>query len=307
MSARITTPDMDPFGDLDVLADILADSHRGVVYARRWYRGGWAHALEGTQSCGFFVVTHGELTIRVPDRELLVLGPGDLALVAGPHVFAADANATPRPFSLERVRSFAVEEGTGELCMLCGAYLADIPNHPVFSKLPPLIVLRAGQRESSVDALVGLLDQEFRVPGPGTRTVAARYIDAMLICILRHWIRAGGPGAKSWLRGLGDPVLARALGFIHAEYARAWTLDTLARASGASRATLARNFVSTVGVTPMRFLTQRRLEVAQGLIEHTSMTLDEVASEVGYSSGFALSKAFKRERGVAPGSFRTTS
>jgi AraC-like DNA-binding protein len=104
----------------------------------------------------------------------------------------------------------------------------------------------------------------------------------------------------SWIRGLRDPVVARALALIHNEYARSWTLDTLARASGASRATLARNFVAAVGTTPMRFLTERRLSVAEGLMRRTAMTLEEIAAEVGYGSAYSLSKAFKREFGAAP-------
>ncbi|MCP5071480.1 MAG: AraC family transcriptional regulator [bacterium] len=304
MSNRITTPDIEPFGDLDLLADILADSHRGIVYDRRWYAGGWGLRFDGKESCGFYVVTSGELIVRVPKRRQHTLRAGDVALLAGEHVIATDEDARPLPFSLERVRSLAVDERAGELCMLCGAYLVDVPNHPVFSNLPPLILLRAGQRDPSIDALIGLLDHEFRAPAPGARTVAARYIDAMLVCILRHWIGSDGPSPQNWIRGLRDAVLSRALALIHNEYARAWTLDTLARAAGASRATLARNFVTAVGTTPMRFLTQRRLGVAKRLMERTTMTLDEIAGRVGYSSAFSLSKAFKREFGHSPGAFR---
>ena len=184
--------------------------------------------------------------------------------------------------------------------MLCWAYIVDVLNHPIFSRLPPIIVLRVGQRAPSIDALIELLDREFTTFSPGGRTVASRFIDAMLVCILRHWIAGDGPSPGNWIRGLRDPVLARALALIHNEYARSWTLETLARAAGASRATLARNFVAAVGTTPMRFLTQRRLGVAETMMERTTMTLEAIAAEVGYGSAFSLSKAFKREFGAAP-------
>ncbi len=303
MSNRITTPEMQVFGELDLLADILADSHRGIVYARRWYPDGWALSIDGIDACAFYAVTNGELVVRLPRGRHHTLREGDVALVAGSHVIASDKDTRPLPFSIERVRSLAVDEAEGQMCMLCWAYLVDVPNHPVFSRLPPIILLRAGQRDPSVDALIGLLDHEFKSFAPGGRTVASRFIDAMLVCILRHWIDTDGPSPRNWIRGLRDPVLARALALMHNEYARSWTLDTLARAAGASRATLARNFVAAVGTTPMRFLTQRRLGVAEGLMQRTTMTLEEIAGEVGYSSAFSLSKAFKREFGAAPAHF----
>ena len=294
---------MQDFGELDLLADILADSHRGIVYARRWYPDEWALSLDQTDTCAFYTVTHGELIVRPPRGRQHTLREGDVALVAGSHVIASDKSTKPQPFSIDRVRKLAVDEAEGHMCMLCWAYLVDVPNHPIFSRLPPIIVLRAGERDPSVDALIGLLDREFRSFAPGGRTVAARFIDAMLVCILRHWIASDAASPGNWIRGLRDPVVARALALMHNEYARGWTLDTLARAAGASRATLARNFAAAVGTTPMRFLTERRLSVAKGLLRRSTRTLDEIAGEVGYGSAFSLSKAFKREFGAAPAHF----
>jgi len=170
----------------------------------------------------------------------------------------------------------------------------------VFDNLPPAIILRAGERHPSVDAMVQVIDSEFRRQAPGARAVATRLIDAMLVYILRHWIESDCPRASRWLKALRDPVLARALALVHSRYREAWTLDTLARAVGTSRASLARNFAAEVGTPPMLFLAQRRLMVARGLLETSAMSLDEIAGEVGYASGFSLSKAFKRQYGESP-------
>jgi AraC-like DNA-binding protein len=300
MSNRIKRPEMQAFGELDLLADILADSHRGIVYARRWYPRDWALTIDGANVCAFYAVTSGELVICTSNGARETLREGDVALVSGVHVISDQGDAEPHPFSLERVQELSVPEAEGHLCMLCWAYLVDVPNHPVFSRLPSLIVARAGQRDPSVDALIRLLDHEFTSFAPGGRTVVLRYIDAMLVCILRHWIASDAPASGHWIRGLRDPVVASALALIHNDYATPWTLETLARASGASRATLARNFSATVGTTPMRFLAERRLAVAEGLLRRTNASLDEVASQVGYGSAFSLSKAFKRAFGAAP-------
>jgi AraC-like DNA-binding protein len=53
-----------------------------------------------------------------------------------------------------------------------------------------------------------------------------------------------------------------------------------------------------------RYLTQWRLTLASDLLADPSITLDRAAREVGYSTGYALSAAFKREIGVSPREYR---
>ena len=67
-----------------------------------------------------------------------------------------------------------------------------------------------------------------------------------------------------------------------------------------SRATLARRFSEEVGETPMAFLTESRLALAADLLCDPKATVAGVARKVGYGSGFALSAAFSRERGISP-------
>lgn len=67
-----------------------------------------------------------------------------------------------------------------------------------------------------------------------------------------------------------------------------------------SRATLARRFTDVVGMPPMTYLTGWRIDVAADLLVESDATIDTVARQVGYSSGFAFSAAFKRARGISP-------
>ena len=63
---------------------------------------------------------------------------------------------------------------------------------------------------------------------------------------------------------------------------------------------LARRFGNLVGEPPMSFLTTWRLALAADLLSETSHTLEHIAHQVGYSNAFALSTAFRRERGISP-------
>jgi AraC-like DNA-binding protein len=61
--------------------------------------------------------------------------------------------------------------------------------------------------------------------------------------------------------------------------------------------------VSVVG-EPITYLMRWRLALAADLLRERQLTVETIATRVGYSNGFALSTAFKRVRGVSPTSYR---
>ena len=86
--------------------------------------------------------------------------------------------------------------------------------------------------------------------------------------------------------------------------AHPWSLDDLAREVGVSRSVLAERFMHFVGVPPMQYLAQWRMQLASSLLSATVLSLAEIAERVGYGSEAALSRAFKRWVGVAPAEWR---
>ena len=88
------------------------------------------------------------------------------------------------------------------------------------------------------------------------------------------------------------------------EPARPFRVAELAKLAGASRATFARLFIAATGRTPIRFLTERRLELAAQLLVTTRGPLSHIAELTGYKTEFALSRAFKRYHGLAPAHYR---
>ena len=102
-----------------------------------------------------------------------------------------------------------------------------------------------------------------------------------------------------------DLRVARALKAMQQQPARRFRVRELAKLAGASRATFARLFSAATGRTPIRFLTERRLELAAQLLVTTGAPLSHIAEQTGYKSEFALSRAFKRHHGLAPAHFRS--
>jgi AraC-like DNA-binding protein len=101
-----------------------------------------------------------------------------------------------------------------------------------------------------------------------------------------------------------DEYVEKAIDAMRRDPARRWTVADLARVAGLSRAPFARRFQRATGTSPLRWLTAHRLELARRQIGSGQRSLSEIASEVGYATEFALSKAFKRLFGMAPQVYR---
>ena len=59
-----------------------------------------------------------------------------------------------------------------------------------------------------------------------------------------------------------------------------------------------------MGVPPMQYLSNWRLQLAAQLLEGRGMSIAQAAGEVGYESEAAFNRAFKKQVGVPPGSWR---
>jgi len=107
-----------------------------------------------------------------------------------------------------------------------------------------------------------------------------------------------------WGRPLRDTRIEKAITLLNSDISKRWTVELLARAVGLSRAVFARQFARALGLSPMRYLTQRRMQVAAALLHGSDAALAEVARRVGYESEFAFNRAFKRHYEVPPGVYR---
>jgi AraC-like DNA-binding protein len=190
----------------------------------------------------------------------------------------------------------------GTTSMLIGTYERHSEiGRQLLSVLPRLVVMPAGAWDSP---LLPMLGQEIIKDEPGQETVLDRLLDLLLVTALRAWFSGHRAEAPGWYRAQGDPVVGRALRMLQNNPAQPWTVASLARETGVSRAALARRFAELVGEPPMTFLTAWRLALAADLLREPGTTISAVAQQVGYSSPFALSTAFKRVRGVSPNEHR---
>ncbi len=301
-------------GCVDVLSDVVSAARTGRPHSGRVTKSApFAERFAPVPSAGFHIVLQGACWLLPSQGEPIALGPGDVVfLPRGSAHGLADEPSTPMsepPTTLTGVHDDR-DDRPPTVVMLCGAYLLDeSAPHPLLNDLPEVIHLptRVGRHRelhAAVELLGVELDNDAR---PGSDTILLTLLDLLLLYILRAWFeqqRVSGHSATGWAAALHDPAVAAALRAIHEDPSRPWTVEELGARARLSRAAFARRFTHLVGRPPLTYLTWWRMTTAARLLRTSDAPVNTIAQQVGYSSQYTFTHAFKRQYGSPPGSYR---
>jgi AraC-like DNA-binding protein/mannose-6-phosphate isomerase-like protein (cupin superfamily) len=304
---------------MDILDDILDTvGLKGSLYFRTEFSGAWSVTVpKHQQAARFHFVIQGRSFFYVDSRYKVELNAGDLILIpyGSLHVIA-DTPQESAP-TLETVLKDTDYEGEGILIvgdgdssqstqMVCGHFnFRSKAEHPLINALPSYVVIR-----SSVRAQNTLLDDALRMisrvtfsGSVGSDAAIKRLSEVVFIELLRLGFDEQGPH-QSLLNALNDKSIGRALNLIHSNPEHSWSLESLAREVAMSRSRFAERFKSLVGISPMLYLSDWRLQKALALIGDTRCSIQQVAQMIGYQSPSSFTRAFQGKFGLAPKDYR---
>jgi transcriptional regulator GlxA family with amidase domain len=164
--------------------------------------------------------------------------------------------------------------------------------------------LRAGDGDAWIGRFTQQAVTESHARRPGGEAMLARMSEMMFVDAVRRYADQLPAHSAGWLAGLRDRFVGRALALLHEQPAQDWTLDELGRRVGLSRSALHERFVQLIGVPPMHYLAQWRMQAAARLLLDTRASVAAVALDVGYDSEAAFARAFKRLVGKPPAAWR---
>ncbi len=102
----------------------------------------------------------------------------------------------------------------------------------------------------------------------------------------------------------GDSLVERAQHWLRQHMAGDVSMAALAQAMGAGERTLARRFGAALGETPLAHLQALRLDAARALLEAGDLSVQAVATQVGYSDASSFTRLFREGFGLSPGAYR---
>jgi AraC-like DNA-binding protein len=331
------TPDPATTTGVDALSDVLRVAHlTGGVFLHAEFFAPWCmaarvepeHCMPALGSASHLILYHyvveGDFRIRVEgeDGDDLIIGAGEVVLLPRndvhlmgsdlslPPVAGSDIIQAPKDGGLFSIKHGGAGHngGTGRRTrMICG-FLGCIgaEGNPVISTLPPLLKLSAehGGPAEWIRSTFQYAAEEVSAGRAGSETVLAKLSELLFVEAVRRYAEALPAGQTGWLAGLREPYVARALALLHRNITRRWTVDDLGREVGLSRSALADRFIRLIGVPPMHYLANWRMQVATQKLRNTSGSLAQIAEIVGYDSEAAFSRAFKKAFGAAPATWR---
>lgn len=278
-----------------VVSKVISAAGRWAVRYSDFGQPSFCTVLEG--SCRLTVNGQAPLTLEAGDFLLLPQTPG-FTMSGFEPATAKLIDPTVSPAPTHEVRH-GTPDGDPDVRLLGGCFVFDQNDADLLVSLLPTLVHVRGVESLSV--LVRLVRDEAIAMRPGRDLVLARLVEVMLIEAVRTI--QGDTAPAGLLRGLGDSRLAIALREIHADPARAWTVEVLAKKAALSRSVFFDRFSGAVGLPPMEYLLGWRMALAKDLLRQQDISLAEVAERVGYSSASTFSTAFSRFVGKPPSRF----
>jgi AraC-like DNA-binding protein len=286
--------------DEALCAAFLPNSSRVVSYHLIAEGTCWAQ-LPG-EDASVIQVTAGEILV-VPQGETHLMGSGsDL-----PRMPASSLTADQLDESPGEVMRLSFGGGGDKTRIVCGFLACDeVLSNPLLASLPRMfkVDLRKDRASAWLESSLRFAAEEASLARAGGATVLAKLSELLFVEAVRRCIDTLPENEKSWLAGLRDRFVGRALSLLHAQPAHPWTVGELARKVGLSRSALAQRFSDFVGHPPMQYLARWRLQIAAQQLRLGEKSLAAVAEHVGYDSEAAFNRAFKREFGMPPASWR---
>jgi AraC-like DNA-binding protein len=298
---------------MDPLSDILALLRPRTVDTYGLLAGGeWALDFpRGYVGIKFGALARGFCWLKVQgEAHPIRLEAGDCYLLTGqPYWLGSDtalSGIDARCVFVDAATRVGRHGDTEELFLIGGRLTFDDSHMALLTGvLPAAMHIPANCDEAIVLRwTLDRLAKELTEARPGGVLLAEHHAQILFIHALRAHLGREADGPPSWLMGLNDLRIARALTLMHGAPAARWTVERLAREVGMSRTAFALRFKALVGWAPVDYLTRWRMRLAARDLSRGEISLSGIASAVGYESDTAFSIAFKRIMGCPPRSYR---
>jgi AraC-like DNA-binding protein len=272
--------------------------------------GRWALRFPPPEKLKFFVMARGNSVLMIDGISTpYLLQEGDTFLLQAGRAFVigSDCETTPRNALevFDAKTPEVVDLGGSEILFLGGHINIDLAGSDMLMAFLPITIHLPAKRPES-QKLAWLIDVFVReqIDAPmGAEQACAAIAQLIFLELLRGHVTNSPSDTSGWLRCLGDPQLVLALRVIHAEPEVDWSVEQLARQAGMSRTAFAVRFKAVMGMAPLAYLTEWRMQLARrGLA--IGVPIATLALTVGYASEAAFSTAFKRVTGIAPMFYR---
>lgn len=283
-----------------------------------WQTDATPASYKPSDSIGFHIMAGGSCWMEL-DGKRTMLEEGDIAAFpfGTPHMLGAGTGGRlidpgndlpPSPWGDTPMLRYDGEDRPVRI--LCGYVQCEAMDFRPFKDMLPKFIHVRTLNSAPPDWLAATIRQiivEVDAPRRGGSSVLERLTEVTFIEVLRRQFLQQDTPAQGWLAAVRDPALARCLGAIHANPRRDWSVAALASSAAMSRSALCERFMSTLHISPMRYVRDWRLYLASVQLKLMEKSVAAIAYDAGYATEAAFNRAFSRAYGKPPAAWRATA
>ena len=155
------------------------------------------------------------------------------------------------------------------------------------------------ESDAFIQNIFSTLKREAQIGGIGSYSLVDSLKTAVAVHLLRSYC-VTRPKLSSYSNGLSQVTLTLVKEYIHNHLHQDLKLQEMAAIAQISPYHFLRLFRQSVGVTPHQYISQCRLNQAKYLLQHSELSIIEVATQTGFCDQSHLTRYFKRMIGITP-------
>lgn len=253
------------------------------------YEGDWQSILHSHPFSELFYVVHGSGTFLTEGMEFSVC-KNDMVII-NPYVQHTEKSLYTSPLEYIVLGIDGLAFSFEKIASVQDSVMVQTASGDVY---------KYNTQNSYVYAYLNIMLEEITKREENYEAVCQNLLEVILLCMLRN--------DNLSIVHSGNVLLSRECAqiknYLDANYAENITLDTLASFSHMNKYYMAHAFTRYVGVSPIIYLLQKRIEEGKSLLGSTSHSISQISTILGFSSQSYFSQAFKKATGRTPVQYR---
>ena len=256
------------------------------------YEGDWQSILHSHPFSELFYVINGQGAFLAEGSEFPVK-QNDMVII-NPHVQHTEKSLPGAPLNYIVLGIEGLSFSFGRLATA----RAGVSSQPT-----PDTVYKHNMSKTNVYSYLNIMLEEITEQQEDYEAVCQNLLEVLLICILRSGSLSVVPDNSRLL----NRECTQIKNYLDANYSEDITLDSLAALTHMNKYYLAHTFTKYMGLSPINYLLQKRIQEGKSLLESTSYSIAQISDLLGFSSQSYFSQAFRKATGMTPMQYRKRS
>lgn len=156
------------------------------------------------------------------------------------------------------------------------------------------------KNDPRLQAIVLRIVEEMRGKEENYRLIVQNLMSEFFVLLFRNYVNKDHDNTFESETVKYVELIAPALSKMHTEYAQKFTLEELAELCSVSKYHFCRMFKRAMYVTPVQYLMQYRVDLAEVMLKDTKKSIADIAWQCGFDDESYFSRCYKKIKGISP-------